>query len=52
MVAEKLDPTVVQLCFRRFFQTVRNLKKRTTGMSSKGPKMEGGGGGGGRYGSA
>ena len=47
VVAEKLDPTVGQICFRRIFQTVRNLKKRTTGMSSEGPKM-----GGGRYGSA
>ena len=47
VVAEKLDPTVGQTCFRRIFQTVRNLKKRTTGMSSEGPKM-----GGGRYGSA
>ena len=53
MVAEKLDPTVVQTCFRRIFQTVRNLKKRTMGMSSEGPKIGGGGGGGGgRYGSA
>ena len=47
MVAEKLDPTVVQTCFRRIFQTVRNLKKRTMGMSSEGPKIGGGGGGGG-----
>ena len=47
VVAEKLDPTVGQTCFRRIFQTVRNLKKRTMGMSSEGPKM-----GGGRYGSA
>ena len=47
MVAEKLDPIVGQICFRRIFQTVRNLRKGTTGMSSKGPKM-----GGGRYGSA
>ena len=47
VVAEKLDPTVDQTCFRRNFQTVRNLKKRTTGMSSEGPKM-----GGGRYGLA
>ena len=44
MVAEKLDPTVGQICFRRIFQTVMNLKKRTTEMSSEGPKM-----GGGRY---
>ena len=47
MVAEKLDPTVSQTCFRRIFQTVRNLKKRTTRMSSEGPKR-----GGGRFGSA
>ena len=47
MVAEKLDSTVDQTCFRRIFQTVRNLKKRTTGMSLEGPKM-----GEGRYGSA
>ena len=47
MVVEKLDPTIGQICFRRIFQTVRNLRKRTTGMSSEGPKM-----GGGRYGLA
>ena len=47
VVAGKLDPTVGQPCFRCNFQTVRNLKKRTMGMSSEGPKM-----GGGRYGSA
>ena len=47
MVSGKLDATVFQLCFRRIFQTVRNLRKRTTGMSSEGPKMVGG-----RYGSA
>ena len=45
VVAGKLDPTVGQTCFRRIFQTVRNLRKRTTRMSSKGQKM-----GGGRYG--
>ena len=39
MVAEKLDPTVGQLCFCHNFQTVRNLQKGTTGMSSEGPKM-------------
>ena len=39
MVARKLDPTVRQLCFHRIFQTVRNLQKETTEMSSKGPKM-------------
>ena len=43
MVARKLDPTVDQFCFRRISQTVRNLLKGTTGMSSKGPKMVGGG---------
>ena len=47
MVAEKLDPTVGQICFRRVFQTVRNLQKGTTRMSSEGPKIGGGGGGGG-----
>ena len=47
VVAEKLDPTIDQTCFCRIFQTVRNMKERTTGMSSEGPKM-----GGGRYGSA
>ena len=47
VVAEKRDPTVGQTSFRRIFQTVRNLRKRTTGMSSKSPKI-----GGGRYGSA
>ena len=39
VVAEKLDPTVGQLCFRRNFQTVRNLQKGATEMSSEGPKM-------------
>ena len=39
MVAEKLDPTVSQNCFCRIFQTVMNLEKRTTKMSSEGPKM-------------
>ena len=47
VVAEKLDLTVGQICFRRIFQTVRNLRKWTTGMSSEGPKMVGW-----RYGSA
>ena len=46
VVAEKLDPTIGQNYFRRIFQTVRNLKKKTTGMTSEGPNM-----GGGRYGS-
>ena len=41
VVVGKLDPTVGQLCFRRNFQTVRNLQKGTTGMSSEGPKMVG-----------
>ena len=39
VVAGKLDPTIGQLCFRRNFQTVRNLQKGTTEMSSEGPKM-------------
>ena len=47
VVAGKLDPTVGQLCFRRIFQTVMNLRNGTTEMSSKGPKMVRG-----RYGSA
>ena len=47
MVAEKLDPIVGQICFRRILRTVRNLRKGTTRMSSEGPKMVGG-----RYGSA
>ena len=47
VVAEKLDRTVDQICFRCIFQTVRNLQKGTTGMSSEGTKMVGG-----RYGSA
>ena len=47
VVAEKLDPTVGRICFRRIFQTVMNLEKRTTEMSSDGPKMAGE-----RYGSA
>ena len=41
VVAGKLDPTVGKICFRRIFQTVMNLEKRTTGMSSEGPKMVG-----------
>ena len=47
VVVGKLDPTVGQSCFHRFFQTVMNLEKRTTEMSSEGPKMVGE-----RYGSA
>ena len=47
VVAEKLNPTVGQICFSRIFQTVRNLREGTTGMSSEGPKMVGE-----RYGSA
>ena len=39
VVARKHDPTVDQLCFHRIFQTVRNLGKGTTEMSSEGPKM-------------
>ena len=47
VVAGKLDPTVGQLCFCIILQTVRNLQKGSTGMSSEGPKMVGW-----RYGSA
>ena len=47
VVAEKLVPTVGQICFCRIFETVMNLEKRTTEMSSEGPKMVGE-----RYGSA
>ena len=47
VVAGKRDPTIGQTFFRRIFQTVRNMRKRTMGMSLEGPKM-----GGGRYGSA
>ena len=47
MVVGKLDPTIGQLCFHRNFQTVRNLQKRTTEMSSRGSKILGG-----RYGLA
>ena len=36
------DPTVGQTSFRCIFQTVRNLEKMTTGISSEGPKMGGG----------
>ena len=43
VVAGKLDPTIDRLCFRRNFQTVRNLQKGAMEMSSKGPKMVGGG---------
>ena len=41
MVAEKLDPIVDQICFRRIFQTVRNMRKGTMGMSSEGQKNGG-----------
>ena len=41
VVAGKLDPTVIQICFCRTSQTVMNLEKRTTEMSSEGPKMVG-----------
>ena len=47
VVAGKRDPTISQTSFCRIFQTVRNLRKRTTRMSSEGPKMRGG-----RYGLA
>ena len=40
-MAEKLDPTVDQLCFRRNFQTVRNVQRGTTEMSSEAPKIVG-----------
>ena len=39
MVAGKLDPTIGQICFCRIFQTMMNLEKRTTELSSDGPKM-------------
>ena len=39
MVAGKLDPTIGRICFCRVFQMVMNLEKRTTEMSSEGPKM-------------
>ena len=39
MVAEKIDPTIGQICFCRIFQTVMNLEKRITEMSSEGSKM-------------
>ena len=42
VVVGKRDPTIDQTSFRRIFQTVRNLQKRTTGMSSEGPKLGGG----------
>ena len=38
-VAEKLDLTFGRFCLRCNFQTVRNLQKGTTEMSSGGPKM-------------
>ena len=41
VVAEKLDPTVGQICFRHIFQAVRNMRKKTMGMSSEGPKIGG-----------
>ena len=39
MVDGKLDLTVGRICFCRIFQMVMNLEKRTTEMSSEGPKM-------------
>ena len=39
VVAEKLDPIVGQLCFRRNFQTARNRQKGTIEMSSGGQKI-------------
>ena len=47
VVSGKRNPTIGKTSFRRIFQTMRNLRKRITGMSSEGPKM-----GEGRYGSA
>ena len=41
VVAGKLDPIVGRICFCCIFQTVMNLEKRTTEMSSEGPKMVG-----------
>ena len=41
VVAGKLDPTVGRICFCRIFQTVMNMEKRTTEMSSEGPKIVG-----------
>ena len=43
MVAEKRDPNGGQTSFRPIFQTVRNMRKRTTGMSLEGLKMREGG---------
>ena len=39
MVDGKLDPTVGRICFYRIFETVMNMEKMTTEMSSEGPKM-------------
>ena len=41
VVAGKLDPNVVQICFHRIFRTVMNLEKRATEISSEGPKKAG-----------
>ena len=41
VVAQKLDPTVDQLCFCRIFQTVRNLQKWTTENEFRGSKNSG-----------
>ena len=41
MVAEKLDPTIGQLCFCRIFQTVRNLQKKDHGNEFRGSKNGG-----------
>ena len=38
-MVENRDPIVGQTSFHRIFQTMRNLRKRTTRMSSEGPKM-------------
>ena len=47
VVVEKHNLTIDQISFCRIFQTVMNLGKRTTRMSSEGPKIVGE-----RYGSA
>ena len=41
VAAEKLDPTLGRICFCCIFQTMMNLEKKTTEMSSEGPKMVG-----------
>ena len=41
VVAEKLDPTIGQLCFRHNFQMVRNLQKKGHGNEFRGSKNGG-----------